>query len=181
MYNKEPMRTQSKYTSPASSAGKREWPSRDLFLFCIWLVEMVARSFEANHSAYWSKTNTIPDYFRRSIKDRSIIKVFPRDITYPVMVNICKLTFCSSGGAPHCTRSLARSWSLFLTAMCNNVSPFSYQIRIFSLADNLVKRNRSSTITTCKAWWNSLIWMLKHTQTRHWTLFALLEQDFSGA
>ena len=41
----EPMRTQNKYTWPTLSAGKRVWPSRDWFWFCIWLVEKVARVF----------------------------------------------------------------------------------------------------------------------------------------
>ena len=48
-YHKKPMRTQSKYMQTAISAGKREWPSRHWFQFCIWLVGKMARLFKTNH------------------------------------------------------------------------------------------------------------------------------------
>ena len=54
------MRTKSKSHQTAQSAGKREWPSRDRFYFCIWLVGKVAWVFSTNHKAQLGITKAIP-------------------------------------------------------------------------------------------------------------------------
>ena len=63
-FKKHNSRTQSKHMKQAWSAGKRGWPSWDLFQLFIWLVEKMALLFfQTNHRSRSSNNNTIPKHF----------------------------------------------------------------------------------------------------------------------
>ena len=61
-YNK-PIKTRSKYTLSAVSAGKRVRPKRDWFWFCIWLAEKVVKQNLTN-SGVLSTLNWKPRYLK---------------------------------------------------------------------------------------------------------------------
>ena len=81
----EPMRTRSKYTWPASSAGKRVRRSCDWSWFCIWLVEKVAKVFlKPIIERSTAKPKQFSDYFRHSIANRS--KQFCSPVCQPLVL-----------------------------------------------------------------------------------------------